>query len=354
MVLLSLILILKQGQNLTMFLIFFLYSICFASSSESEQYLRWVETLDVVAHPEPNYRYYSEFSAQIAEKIKEKPGVISAFRAGRTVENRSIWGFRVHNPMHTPRYKILIFAGLHPLEWVGTEATVDALLELVDHPPKYTEVVFIPLFNVDRRYVVQKDLIRGNRKYRRSNAGGEDLNREFEIHREPVSPFRYLFPNRYTVSTSPLSQPESQALDRLAKTENFDASISLHSFGGYIYYPWAGRYKRTPDWKEFHELALIMKQAQPNPRPYRVKQLSHWYFMFQVQGTELDHLYGKYGIRSFLIETTRSGVPLWNLKERKDPFRLYNPKDPSLDTLRGKASILALIRYYDQRLDNDQ
>ena len=38
--------------------------------------------------------------------------------------------------------------------------------------------------------------------------------------------------------------------DRLAKKELFDASISLHSFGGHIYYPWAGRYERPPDWKE--------------------------------------------------------------------------------------------------------
>ena len=341
-----------------MFLLFFIWSICFAQQvtkpSESEQYLRWVSTLAIDDHPEPNYRYYSEFSAQIAEKMMEKPGVVSAFRVGRTVEHRSIWGFRVRNPMHSPRYKILIFGGLHPLEWVGTEATVDALLELIDHPPKYTEVVFIPLLNVDRRYVVQKDLDREKRKYRRSNAGGEDLNREFEIHRDPVSPFQWVFPDRYQVSTAPLSQPESQALDRLAKSEKFDASISLHSFGGYIYYPWAGRYDRPPDWKEFHKLAIIMKQAQPYPRPYRVKQLSHWYFMFQVPGTELDHLYGKYAIRSFLIETTRSGVPLWKLSLRKDPFRLYNPINPSIDIARGKASIIALVRYYDLGLDESE
>ena len=220
-----------------MFIIFFLWTVCFARTNESEQYLRWVATLKTQSHPEPAYRYYAEFSKEIGDKIVEKPGVVSAFRVGRTVENRSIWGFRVRNPMSPPKYKILIFAGLHPLEWVGTEATVDALLELIDHPPKQTEVVFIPLFNVDRRYVVQRDLDKEKRKYRRANAGGEDLNREFEIHRDPVSPFQYVFPERYEVSKNPLSQPESQALDRLAKKELFDASISLHSFGGYIYYP---------------------------------------------------------------------------------------------------------------------
>ena len=334
-----------------MFLLFFISAICFANPNQSKVYLRWVQSLETRAHPEENYRYYAEFSKQIAEKIRDKPGIISAFRVGRTVEKRSIWGFRVHNPMHPVKHKILIFAGLHPLEWVGTEATVDALLELVEHPPKETEVIFIPLLNVDRRYVVEHDLNQNQKKYRRVNAGGEDLNREFEIHREPVSIWQHVFPERYTVSSAPLSQPESQALDQLAKQEGFDASISLHSFGGYIYYPWAGRYERPPDWREFHKLALIMKQAQPHSRPYRVKQLSHWYFPFQVQGTELDHLYGKYGIRSFLIETTRSGVSIWKPKSRHEPFRLYNPIDPSLDRERGKSSILALIHHYDQEFD---
>ena len=63
-------------------------------------------------------------------------------------------------------------------------------------------------------------------------------------------------------------------------------------------------------------LALI-RSSTTKSSPYRVKQLSHWYFMFQVQGTELDHLYGKYGTKAFLIETTRSGVPLWKLNQKR-------------------------------------
>ena len=329
-----------------MFYFLFLTSFLFAKTTSSHQrYIRWVQQWDIVEHPEQNYRFYAEIHHQIAEKVRLQPGVITPFRIGHSVEKRSIWGFRIRNPKYTPQAKVLIFAGLHPLEWVGVESAVDALLTLADHPPEYVEVVVVPLLNIDRRLVVEYDLLKDNRKYRRVNSGGEDLNREFEIHRHEQTIWRHVFKERYETSSAPLSQPESQALDRLAQ-EGFDAAISLHCFGGYIYYPWAGIYKRPPDWREFHEMALLMKSAQPGAHSYRAKQLSHWMFPFRPQGTELDHLYGKYGMKAFLIEMTRSGIQWHDRSTWRDPFRMYNPKEPHLDIKRGSASILALIYFY--------
>ena len=99
-----------------------------------------------------------------------------------------------------------------------------------------------------------------NRKYRRVNSGGEDLNRDFEIHRDATAIWKHLFPERYTTSSAPLSQPESQAIDKLFEQYRFDASVSIHAFGGYIYYPWVVIIeqmtgKKCITWQ-------IMKQAQ--------------------------------------------------------------------------------------------
>ena len=93
-------------------------------------------------------------------------------------------------------------------------------------------------------------------------------------------------------------------------------------------------------------MALVMKKAQPGKHGYRAKQLSHWMFPFRPQATELDHLYGKYGINTFLIEMTRSGIVWYDRTTWKDPFRLYNPKNPVRDIQRGKASVLALIQLH--------
>lgn len=326
--------------------LFLMCSLVWGQIDPRQSYLRWTAQLETIEHPEPNYRYLSEIYTEISSTIIETGHVIEPFRVGKTVENRTIWGFKIRSkkPEHN---SVFVLGGIHPLEWVSVESATNLILHLAKHPPQYTSVVIIPVLNIDRRLVVERDLSSEDRRYRRVNSGGEDLNRDFEIHRDATAVWKHLFPERYTTSSAPLSQPESRAVDKLFNKYHFDASVSIHAFGGYIYYPWAGRYYRADDWKEMHHLAEIMKQAQSGKRPYRIKQLSHWMFLFRAQGTELDHFYGKYDSRAFLIESTRSGIQWWRRSDWEDPFRLYNPRDPSLDINRCTQSIHALIKHYD-------
>lgn len=330
-----------------MVFILLICSIATAQFTDRESYLRWASNLKTVEHPESGYRYLSEIHTEIAYSIRNTGHIVEPFRAGKTVENRTVWGFKV-NPNNTEHNSVFVLGGIHPLEWVSVEAATNILLMLAKHPPKHTSVIVIPVLNVDRRLVVERDLSAEDRRYRRVNSGGEDLNRDFEIHRDATAIWRHFLPERYTTSTAPLSQPESQAVERLFEHYKFDASVSIHAFGGYIYYPWAGRYHRAEDWQELHHLAEIMKDAQSGRHPYRVKQLSHWMFLFRAQGTELDHFYGKHDSRAFLIESTRSGIVWWKRSDWKDPFRIYNPRDPRLDIQRCTESVHALIKHLDQ------
>jgi hypothetical protein len=105
--------------------------------------------------------------------------------------------------------------------------------------------------------------------------------------------------------------------------------VSLHSFGGFLYYPWGGLWKRPPDDALFAELGTVMQSGQ-GAHSYTVKQLCHWGFLFRIHGAELDHLYGKYGTLAFLIELTRTGIEPTHLKKTwGNYFRRYNPRDPS-------------------------
>lgn len=334
-----------------MYILLLLSSLLFAQISDRDAYLRWSRHLTSEHHPEPNYRYLSDIHLQIAKQIQQTGHTIEPIRVGKTVENRTIWGFKVA-PKNTKHNSVFILGGIHPMEWVSVESATNLILHLAYHPPEHTEVIVVPVLNVDRRLIVERELSDGSRKYRRVNSGGEDLNRDYEIHREATAIWRHLFPERYTTSSAPLSQPESQAIDALFQEYQFEASVSIHAFGGYIYYPWAGRYYPTKAQTEFHHLGTLMKQAQSGKHPYHVKQLSHWMFLFRAQGTELDHFYGKYNSRAFLIESTRSGIHWWKRGDWKDSFRLYNPRDPSLDIRRCTESILALIHHYDLLIDN--
>ena len=127
-------------------------------------------------------------------------------------------------------------------------------------------------------------------------------------------------------------------MDALADAERYDASVSLHSFGGFIYYPWAGLWERPADWARFAELGKVMQDGM-GPHAYRPRQLSRWGFFFRGQGMELDHLYGKYGTLAYLVETTRSGINV--LKgDLNNYFRWYNPRDPAPNV----RSVVGMLR----------
>lgn len=306
-------------------------------------YPAWVAEQPVVAHPEPDYRFAAEFHREIAPLVASRPGVVRAFEVGRTIDDRPIWGFRVSDPADKPTRKLLVFANIHALEWVPSEIAVDFLKEIALDPPKGVEITVIPSLNPDGRAKVERDLVEGRNAYRRGNESNVDLNRDFAVNREAKAVWRHIIPRRYEVSPGPLSQPESRALDALADRERFDVAVSLHAFGGFFYYPWAGRWERAEDWRELHRLGTVMQAAQ-GPHAYKPRQLSRWGFFFRGHGMEIDHLYGKYGTKAFLIEVTRSGLSPFRPAEWKNHFRFYNPVDPARHTLEGVRALRALAR----------
>lgn len=316
-----------------------------AAAGPTEEYLRWASRVTVVEHPEPDYHFRADIHAALAPLVAERPGVVQPFVAGHTVEGRPVWAFRVRDPARPAHHKMLVFGGIHALEWLGVESAFRFLLDAIAHPPPGVEVVVIPILNVDRRLQVEADLLRGDRIYRRSNVNGVDLNRDFAVNRESDAVWKHLIPARYSTSPGPLSQPESQLIDRLADAERFDSAVSMHCFGGYIYYPWSGLFERPPDREEFVRIGREMQRAQSG-WSYRVQQLSHWGFFFRALGSEIDHLYGKYDTKAFLIEMSRSGIHPLKPETWKDPFYSYNPQDPEHHAHMGFQALRALAWYH--------
>jgi carboxypeptidase T len=307
---------------------------------DAQRYRAWAARQVVVEHPE-RYRFLAEAHRQLGRLSADRPGVIVPFEIGRTVQGRSIWAFRIRDPARPVRRKVLVFAGIHPIEWISTETAVTVALSLAEHPITGVELVVVPVLNIDRRLMVEADLLAGRNVYRRRNMNGVDLNRDYAVHRESEVIWQHILPGLYGASPAPLSQPESQALDGLLQ-EGFDVAISLHSFGGYIYHPWAGIWSRPADWQTFRRLGMVMAKAQ-GAGAYHVRQLSRWGFFFRAQGAEIDHIYAKYGTLSFLIELSRSGQHLlrpWDFSTR---FRWYNPADPGPAVDKGLSAVRALV-----------
>jgi hypothetical protein len=264
-------------------------------------------------------------------------------RIGTTVNARPIWAFHVQDPAVPVHRKVLVFANIHALEWISAEVAFQLLDDLVEVPPPGVKVTVVPVLNVDGRIRVERDLRAGRNVYRRYNAHGVDLNRDFAVNHDPIAIWQHLIPGYYWSTKERLSQPESRALDALADRERYDRAASLHAFGGYFYTPWAGRWERPDDYAEMLRLGRLMEEAQ-GLHAYRTKQLSRWGFFFRAQGAEIDHLYGRYGTQAYLIELTRSGFDVrrpWD--SYKTYFRWYGPEDPRPHVERGVAALRVLV-----------
>lgn len=301
-------------------------------------------------NPEPvpghaaGYRYSGAIFGQIAEWVRERPGVIEPEHIGTSAGGRPLWAFHVTEPGVPVGDQVLVLAGIHALEWISTEVAFDLLGELVALPPRGTRVTVVPLWNPDGRARVEGDLLEGRIQYRRGNERNVDLNRDFAVHREARAVWKIVIPGYYASSPAPLSQPESRAVDALLARERYDRAASLHAFGGYLYHPWSGAWRRPEDWASFVHTGRAMERAQTTGA-YRTRQLSRWGFFFRAHGTELDHMYGQYGTQAWLVELTRSGFDIRRPRDSiRRVFRWYNPKNPEPHRKRGVAAMRALIR----------
>jgi hypothetical protein len=287
---------------------------------------------------EPYHQAHQLWGA-VAALVEAHPE-LEVEQIGASLAGLPLWAVRVPAAEEQQR-TLLVMAGIHAMEWISTEAALAALEELAERPSAHTAVTFVPLLNPDGRAKVELDLAAGRNVYRRGNLDHVDLNRDFAVNRERESVWHGVLPGYHATTEAPLSQPESQAIDRLAARERFDRAASLHAFGGFFYYPWAGRWQRPPDWAAFVHLGQAMEAAQ-GPRAYKTQQLARWAFFFRAHGAEIDHLYGRYGTFAFLIELTRSGVNVLKTKDFRTYFRWYNPREPGRHLEKAVAALRAL------------
>jgi len=319
-----------------------------AHADDRDLFVAWLaEQPDLAPAPEVaelagDYRFQREVFEQIAAAIESRPGRVEVERFGHTLAGRPLWAFHVSDPTAPIDRDILVFAGIHALEWISTEVATDLLIDLVAHPVAGTRVTVIPILNPDGRNKVEIDLLQGEDGiYRRGNRDQVDLNRDFSVYRDARAVWKGIIPGYYATSPGPLSQPETRSLDALAARECYARAASLHAFGGFFYYPWTGRWAVPPDQDAFVAIGRAMEAAQ-GPKAYKTKQLSRWGFFFRAQGTEIDHLYGLYGTKAFLVELTRSGIR--SPKDLKTPFRRYNPRAREAHVEQGLEAMQALVR----------
>lgn len=286
--------------------------------------------------------------AEPADSYLTPEGLIDASRAlaqhhggreeaiGHSHEGRPILAFRF-GPDRPGG--ILLISLVHASEWIGGLASLRTAEQLTEEDADLS-LTLVPVANPDGASRVQREVARRRLTFRRGNARGVDLNRNFPpTHR--ASGFWSAFP-MYRPGPHAASEPETRAIVDIAARARPACAISFHSFGRWIFHPPASA--RRADDRAARHAATLERAGGAASAGYRSRQLGRWAFWFRAHGSEIDHFSAEGSCLAYLVEVSRGGVGRWPPPLCFLPFFAYNPPRPEAEIERVSALCARIAR----------
>ena len=275
----------------------------------------------------PVYLTYGEMVAELQRLESSYPLIARMDSIGISSQKKKvIWAFKISdNVQQEEDEPAVLYNGVHhACEVMGLEICVrfiNDLLKAYGTDPQITywidntEIWFIPLLNPDGHFAVTSE----TNLYWRKNARnldndtkwyefecndwwtcyteGVDLNRNYDFNWEyggSYLPMHYNYRGEY-----PFSESETQALRELALAQKFALSISYHSYGEIVFFPWEWGKGFAPDEPALSDIASniafrITKQNEDEPYD--------WGHNGALAGMSTNWLYGKLGTFDFIVE----------------------------------------------------
>jgi len=223
------------------------------------------------------YYTLAEIEADLDEMYQLFPNLITQkYSIGTSHEGRTIWAVKISdNPtINEDEPKVGFDALVHarePQSMATQMYFIWYLLENYGTDPEATylinnrEIYCVPCFNPDGYEFNRMNSPNGGgtwRKNRRNNGDGTfgvDLNRNFGYKWGYDNIGSSPDPGSSTYrGPSAFSEPESQAIRDLANEKNYGTHFNMHTYGGYILYPWGYINQETPDSLTYREFAALL------------------------------------------------------------------------------------------------
>jgi len=267
---------------------------------------------------EKPYHTYGEILREVNALQQTFPDLVQRIQIGTTTRHQQpIYAVKVSRDVKRfdARPAILINGCHHSNELLGAEICTAALHEFVEKygtDPDVTQwvdifqIYIVPVVNVDGHDIVtsgQDPRWRKNARDTDSNGvvnftDGVDINRNYDFNwahggsGDPSSE-RYRGP-------FPFSESEPRALALFAQQKRFVLSITYHSQGEVIYYPWTWGGRKAPDDALLTEIARGLAGSIPTMRgdsSYKAE------YGAGLVGQSYPWLYGRAGTFDFVVET---------------------------------------------------
>ncbi len=206
------------------------------------------------------YHTYEETKEELVRLGSQYPELMVVQSIGKSIQQRELLAAIVSGaePEDSSLGTCLLVGLHHAREIISTEVVLYALnylLEQYGTDPDVTyllnhrRVVFVPMLNPDGHVHVENGSDwRKNMRDNLDGTFGVDLNRNYSYMWgcDDIGSSPRTSAETYR-GVGPFSEPETQAMRSLRDEMDYDVSLSFHSFGEIIYYPWSYCDERSPD-----------------------------------------------------------------------------------------------------------
>ncbi|MDD2714852.1 MAG: M14 family metallopeptidase [Candidatus Wallbacteria bacterium] len=297
------------------------------------------------ATPGNRYHTYEKVVQELNDYAKNYPQIARLEVIGQSVEKRDILAIRIGGSRGLEETKpaVLFMGAHHAREWISVEvpmAIIDRLLTLYGKDAEITKLVdsrkvwVVPMQNPDGvTHCQTKEDWRKNRRDNKDGSFGVDTNRNYPVewgNGASTSPWSdtYQGPEIF-------SEPENQTIRDFVKREKFVTSISFHSHGEEILYPWSYTSDiKAPDFELLSDLAQGMA-AINGYSPIQSADL------YPCGGESDDWLYRDNKCLSFTIELASDFIPA---ESEVDSICLKNT-DAALYLLKRAGNLWPVLKH---------
>lgn len=283
------------------------------------------------------------------------PNLTRLEQIGTSLEGRPIWALLIsttpdpRDPRALEKPTVL-FDGMHHAREVMTPEIVFDIAETLLSQTRQRNsgildrwnVWVVPMLNVDGNNMVwTKDTWwRKNTHADQSRIHGVDINRNY--------PFNWGSCNGSSSSKTAqdyrgegiASEPETQALMRLGQMTRPTVSVSYHSYGELILYPFGCERQLSGDNALLEKVAKEMAAVLPTDSGRGTYAPgTPWQILYGVDGDSMSYMHSEFGALAFTLEVNRAFQPPYSLREptlqkhRKGWQFLLNRLDSNLLTL---------------------
>lgn len=320
----------------------------------------------------PDQRFFNP--ERLEKKLKamnaQFPQITRLEAIGTTHQGRPVWGMLIsanpgkpgaHDPKMFERPTILFDGMHHAREIMTPEVVVDAAESILEGftPTNRNarnknfkdaawvlqnwNVWIVPMLNPDGNNIVwtSDSLWRKNAKAAgNSKVFGVDLNRNYGFNWNKCGGSSGSTGSDTYRGDRGLSEPESQAIIKLADSIYPSISLSYHSYSELILFPYGCRGEVTGENALIEKVAKEMAALLPKDSGSGTyKPGAPWQILYGVDGDSMSHIFGTHGALAYTFEVNTSFQPSYDLRA---PTVLKHRKAWQHVMARGSKNLLSL------------